>query len=865
MCFLGAVKMSIFELDPNYVLVVEYSKENLSVLLAELGAKGLLCECRPGHDAKNVYVFVRDDLGNVLKVVERFKFVTKVSPLYTEGEREQMKRMAHELIRNRSLLTDNDLVQLAQVSGNPRVAMYFAFVKTYTRFLMPLAVFGLGLRLFNPSGMEFNAYYAVAVLIWAISFITLWKNKYEADYSSLFGYLSLIPLEDSRITFMKKLCFFPIALLFVTLLVGFQLLCFALEIFLTQIYEGPLASVISLLPTVLLSVYVPILTLVYNKIFVDKMTAWENGTNPERSKVEKNFVFAFLTSYVPLLITLFIYFPFGHLLNAYLPVIAKYSSLARIPVNTSAFKLNLARYQTQFFYFTVTNQVIALAMENVLPIVLGKIMPIVSGENKPNSDKSKVARLVAEQFPKEKAFLSNVRDYNTGPWGVFDVDDNMRKLVLQFGFVVLFSSIWPLAALICIIFNVVFIKLDLWRALVKSAPLVDTKARKDAVKEDGYEDIKMTPWNSIITFLTWFSSLVTPALLLMYKYTNLPGSDSPASIQKRSISSTWYQYYPFHYDFKTVTLATFFLEHVFMFVYWVVSKILQSPLTKKSKTFIPAEELKEPPKLNLEHIVNNTVQFMSTLSNADCVTANGSNEKTTAIKEPTEQQPKTAVTNNAKSTGANITGEHDNKVKKRGPVSPVPLPVAQPPTQTEAPLPPKDVSNKVKTSSSSSLSSSVAGATLPPTIPTSKNFDLRNSTPNMEASSVATLSSVPRANMKQEDLEQKIEANPSVKNKALPANQQSVSNKLPKVEINLAADAQQFVSSKAIEPEKQFVNENKIAATPQKQVTSEMPAKSNKTTLKKDTESIISNTGASSIKKKKKGIMSPLGKLKKKF
>ncbi|CDO92569.1 unnamed protein product [Kluyveromyces dobzhanskii CBS 2104] len=856
--------MSIGVLDPNYVLVVDYSKENLSVLLAELGAKGLLCESRPGHDAKSVYVFVRDDSGNVLRLVERFPFVTKVSALYTHGERDQLAKTSHELIRNRLLLTDADLVQLAQGTGNPRAAMYFAFVRTYTRFLMALAVFGLGLRLFKPNAAEFNSLYAVVVLMWAISFITLWKNKYEVNYSSQFGYLTQVPLEDSRITFLKKLCFMPIAFLFVVLLLVFQLFCFGLEIFLTQIYNGPFASVVSLLPTVLISVYVPILTLLYNKWFVDRMTAWENGVNADRSKVEKNFVLSFLTSYVPLLITLFVYFPFGHLLNLYLPTIGKYASMVKIPVDTSAFKVNLARYQGQFFYFTVTNQVIALVMENLLPFVLGKVMPIVTGENKPTSDKSRVSKLVDEQFHEEKEFLSNVREYVTGPWGAFNVDDNMRKLVLQFGFVVLFSSIWPLAPLVCVIFNVLFIKLDLWRALVKSAPLVDPKTRKDVVKEDGYEDIKMSPWDSIITFITWFSSLVTPALLLMYRYTNLPGIGYAVSLEKRTVASSWHQYYPFHYDFKTIALSTFLLEHLFIFFYWIVSKTLQSPLTKQSTTFIPAEELKEPPKLNLDHIVGNTVSFMSTLTAPSTSVSKANGERTTAIKQPTEIQPKTVENGYAKTTATNATSSEGNNLKKRGPVSALPLPVVEPPTQTGAPAPSKEISTEQKSSSSTSVSSSVAGATLPPTIPTSKNFHLRNSSPTNDSASVATLSSVPRANAKQIEPQANTETAPAVKESPVAATQQTITSTLPKVEMNLAADAQQFVSTKVTDPEKQFINENKVAST-QKQVVPETPAKATKVIAKKDNESIISNTGVSSIKKKKKGIMSPLGKLKKKF
>ena len=503
---LGIV-MSIAKLDPNYLVVTRYTKDNLSLLLAELGAKGLSCDCRPGHDLDSVYVFVRDDSNRLLKIVEMFDFVEKVSPLYESQQRAALSGLATELISKKLFPSGKDLVQLAEVTWNPKLAMYFAFVKSYTRCLMPLAVFGVLLRLFRPSQAEFNTCYAIVVLLWGITFTTLWKYRYEPAFSKEFGFKTSIPLDDSRVTFVKKLCFIPVAILFVAFLVTFQLCCFALEIFLTQIYEGPLKAAVSLLPTILLSVFVPVLTLIYN-VFVNKMTAWENGTNPSRSKVEKNFVFAFLTSYVPLMITLFLYFPFGHLLNLYLPTIANYSSILKIPIDSRVFKLNLSRYQTQFFYFTVTNQVILLFMENALPIVLGKVLPLVNGEKKSASTKSRTTKLIKEQFSQDATFLEQVREYETGPWGLFSVDDNIRKLVLQFGFVVIFSTIWPIAPLICIVFNIIIMKLDIWRALIKSAPVVDVKAAKDIIDEEAYESIKLTPWDSVLTFITWFLSLI---------------------------------------------------------------------------------------------------------------------------------------------------------------------------------------------------------------------------------------------------------------------------------------------------------------------------------------------------------------------
>ena len=123
--------------------------------------------------------------------------------------------------------------------------------------------------------------------------------------------------------FLKQLAFIPIALVFVGVLISYQLSCFCIEIFLTDIYDGPGKSLLTLLPTVLISVFVPILTIVYNAV-TDIIVKWENHDNQyskNNSILVKTFVLNFLTGYVPLIITSFIYLPFAHLVQPHLVIL----------------------------------------------------------------------------------------------------------------------------------------------------------------------------------------------------------------------------------------------------------------------------------------------------------------------------------------------------------------------------------------------------------------------------------------------------------------------------------------------------------------------------------------------------------------
>ena len=198
------------------------------------------------------------------------------------------------------------------------------------------------------------------------------------------------------------------------------------------------------------------------------------------SKVEKNFVLTFFTSYMPLFITLFFYLPLGYKITPELrAIIAEWSFMLHIPVNgfkanvtDEDFIIDVKRYRNQFFYFIVTAQVIAAVMQNLLPIATDKILPLLKKkENQNGEDLNKVlTSTVKSYFPREVPLWQKVNSYHINGYGEFDVDENFKKLVIQFGFLTIFSIIWPLAPLVCLIFNFFIFKADLWRALKKCMP-----------------------------------------------------------------------------------------------------------------------------------------------------------------------------------------------------------------------------------------------------------------------------------------------------------------------------------------------------------------------------------------------------------
>lgn len=117
-------------------------------------------------------------------------------------------------------------------------------------------------------------------------------------------------------------------------------------------------------------------------------------------------------------------------------------------------KLNPSRLQNQMFAYTVTNQVIDQFFEIGLPYILrgissvrngGKIPTSISGSPHINGGKKK--RVVFEDEEKsekeEREFLERVRREVALP--EYSLFADYSEMVTQFGYVALWSTIWPLA------------------------------------------------------------------------------------------------------------------------------------------------------------------------------------------------------------------------------------------------------------------------------------------------------------------------------------------------------------------------------------------------------------------------------------
>ena len=115
-------------------------------------------------------------------------------------------------------------------------------------------------------------------------------------------------------------------------------------------------------------------------------------------------------------------------------------------------KLSRSRLQTQMFAYTVTNQATNFFLEMGLPFLTRAFASVRSGKRRPslssssagNSKKKRVGFEDEDGAARdEREFLERVRREVSLPQ--YDLHDDYDEMVSQFGYVALWSTIWPLA------------------------------------------------------------------------------------------------------------------------------------------------------------------------------------------------------------------------------------------------------------------------------------------------------------------------------------------------------------------------------------------------------------------------------------
>ncbi|GAB7361927.1 hypothetical protein MBLNU230_g1965t1 [Neophaeotheca triangularis] len=482
------------------------------------------------------------------------------------------------------LLKPEDLDEIRDRLGE-KIAFYFAFTQSYFTFLLFPAALGL-LSWLLLGG--FSILFAIPASLWSVVFVEYWKHQ-EEDLAVRWNVKGVSNIENKRLEYrhefettdpvtgqkeqifpatkrlQRQLLQIPFALAAAVVLGTLIAVCFAIEIFIREVYDGPFQFVLVYLPTIILTTFMPVLSSILTKA-ATKLSDYENyetESQYERSMTRKIFVLNFITSYLPIFLTAFVYLPFGALIVPYLDVFdltvrpfADNEKEMETP-DFYHFHIDPNRLRKQVIYFTVTAQLVSFAMEVIVPYL--KRQGFIKYKQMQSERAAKAGGTRPdpgiEDAPEEKNFLTRVR--GEAELDVYDVTTDFREMVIQFGYLSMFSVIWPLVPVSFLINNWVELRADAVKICVEMQR--PTPWRADTIG----------PWLDSLSLLSWMGSLTMAALVYLFSNDGLGPDGSP-------------------YDIKAwgLLLSMFFGEHIYLLVRWIVSLAISkidSPSKRKER------------------------------------------------------------------------------------------------------------------------------------------------------------------------------------------------------------------------------------------------------------------------------------------
>ncbi|KAL1919461.1 uncharacterized protein VTP21DRAFT_2154 [Calcarisporiella thermophila] len=474
-------------------------------------------------------------------------FVESIMPLH---DREFNKSWIRTWSR-KYLINQDDLLRIRNHFGE-KIAYYFEFLQFYFLWLSVPSIVGVIYYLF---GRSFSISFSIFMMGWSLAFTEFWRRR-ETELAIWWGVRNVSNVERRRAAFkadkqvtdpvtgelvpyfplwkrwMRRLLTAPaiaVGVIVLSVVVGFV---FSVQVFLKEYYNGPFAAILSFAPTITYAALVPTMTAYYLKLS-RLLTEWENHETEsqyEHHLTLKIFASNFLTAYAALFLCAYVYIPFGEEFTRYFNM---------FNISTHHQTVGPERLKEQLVYFVITGQIVNFATEILVPMfmrlatkggqkVIDKIH-LGAGEDSPPRDED------------EAQFLKRVKE--EVKLGEYDIYEDYAEMVTQFGYVSLFSSVWPLTPLCCFINNWIELRSDavkLCRYTRRPIP-----QRADSIG----------PWVEALNTLTWLSSITTSSLAYLYH----PKTDIHS---KRTLA----------YVFLTVLVA----EHVYVVMRMLTRGIVRS-------------------------------------------------------------------------------------------------------------------------------------------------------------------------------------------------------------------------------------------------------------------------------------------------
>ena len=215
---------------------------------------------------------------------------------------------------------------------------------------------------------------------------------------------------------------------------------------------------------------------VYQK-YATRLTNLENHKHQstyDYSLTIKRFALSAVVAYLGLTLSAFVYVPFGEQIMTYVhsqlnaqPVLEKTTEAVKeaapagiweYDIGNITTSINTTRLQSQMYAYTVTNQIVGTFLEVGLPYIMQFLGRVRGGATSGNG-KAKGKRVDFQEGSsggtelnaasggekkEERELLVRIRK-EVALGREYDVFEDYIEMVTQFGYVVIWSTIWPLA------------------------------------------------------------------------------------------------------------------------------------------------------------------------------------------------------------------------------------------------------------------------------------------------------------------------------------------------------------------------------------------------------------------------------------
>ncbi|KAJ3068657.1 hypothetical protein HDU98_008203 [Podochytrium sp. JEL0797] len=436
----------------------------------------------------------------------------------------------------KALLDTNTDFDIVQQHLGEELAFYFAFLNFFLLALIPIAIVGLICHKFV---RPFSTFYAIALSIWSIVFLTAWKRQQflladswnSQNAQKLNKRHDFVPdhtirdpatgLSIPTYTFWKRWIVHagmtvPLVLAFIVLVVFFSAVILILQIFFTQVYNGPYKQVLSMSPVLLQVLTLPHIAAVYHRLSL-RTTRLENSESTDdhsASLARKSFLVSFLLTHLSLFLVAACYIPVSDRLLPWL-------SACGVPVGGDVQILNLLGPESlkgRVVYFCVTGQVVGQLTEVGIPTLMAwwnsraiakkeeesgelKMGGVASG--KEGEKNSPLVVSGKEEVGEEEGLRVRIRQALALPR--YEIYEDYAELANQFALVCLFSGAWTLAPVCFVVNNVMELRTDAFKICT------------DFRRPIPYRTSSIEPWLEIFSVLSLLGTCTTFLLTSLYQ------------------------------------------------------------------------------------------------------------------------------------------------------------------------------------------------------------------------------------------------------------------------------------------------------------------------------------------------------------